>query len=223
MNLSALTRRWPSLHRTTDLDRHWKQAEYLVIDLETTGLDPRRDALVSYGAVPIRQGRIRTSEGAYSLVNPGREVPAESVRVHGLRAQDLCDAPSAEQCLDRLVPLMAGRVLVAHAAWIERGFLRRIFKASRTPFDYPILDTAELARNFLSLNSGAGAAVSLEYAATALRLPVHTPHHALGDAMTTAELFLLVANRLDTRGGLTARTLLRLSADARNFPKPICF
>ncbi|MDT2006631.1 3'-5' exonuclease [Rhodococcus opacus] len=202
------------MRQTTDVDRHWREVEYLVIDIETTGLDPRRDALVSYGAVPIREGRIKTTEGAYSLVNPRRDVPAKSVRVHGLRAQDLFDAPSAEECFARLLPLMEGRILVAHAAWIERGFLRRIFKSSKTPFHYPVVDTAELARHVLSLEPRPGAAVSLEYAATSLRLPVHTPHHALGDAMTTAELFLLLTNRLDAHGDLSARKLLQMSADA---------
>jgi DNA polymerase-3 subunit epsilon len=53
--------------------------------------------------------------------------------------------------------------------------------------------------------------VSLEYAATALGLPVHSPHHALGDAVTTASLFIALAARLERGATLTTSELIRLS------------
>ncbi len=192
-------------------DKPWRTTEYVAIDIETTGLDPRTDSVVSYGVVPIREGRIVSRDTIYSLVDPGRSVPANSVRVHGLRTADLVGAPGTRECVEALRELFRDRILVAHAAWVEQQFLRRLFKQHGVRFDHPFIDTAELSRRVLDIDTPPGESVSLEYAATVLRLPVHTPHHALGDAMTTAELMLLLSTRLDPDHNLTGRDLIRMS------------
>jgi DNA polymerase III subunit epsilon len=191
----------------------WREATYIAIDLETTGLDPRRDHIVSYGAVPVREGRVRIAESVYGLVHVPCEVPAEAIKCHGIRTQDVATAPPLADCVQRLHALIDGHIVVAHGAWIERGFLHRAFRRCNLRFAPAMVDTAVLARRFLDLEGTAAAdpgyAVSLEYAARALRLPVHSPHHALGDAMTTAGLFITLAGRLG-RDTSTA-TLLSLS------------
>jgi hypothetical protein len=64
-----------------------------VIDLETTGLDLRHDEIVSFGAVIIKGARILCETVAHGHVRPAREISTASVKVHGLRASDLLDAP----------------------------------------------------------------------------------------------------------------------------------
>ena len=183
----------------------------MVIDLETTGLDPRRSHIVSYGAVPVREGRIRTSESVYGLVQVPHDVPGSSVKFHGLRTQDLSGAPPLAECIATLDALIGNHPVVAHCAWVERSFLRRAFRRSYLPFACSIVDTAVLARHILDVDLGPDQAVSLEYAATELGLPVHAPHHALGDAVTTPSLFIALAAQLERGTTLTTARLLELS------------
>jgi DNA polymerase-3 subunit epsilon len=196
-------------HAATDVD--WRADTFMVIDLETTGLDPRRDHIVSYGAVPIRYGRVTTSESVYGLVHVPGDVPGSSTVFHGLRNQDLDGAPPLAECVATLDGLIGSHPIVAHCAWIERSFLRKAFRRSYLSFSSPIVDTAVLARLVLDVDLPPEQAVSLEYAATELGLPVHSPHHALGDAVTTASLFIALAAQLERGTSLTTTHLLELS------------
>lgn len=199
----------PRRSATNDVD--WRTDTFIVIDLETTGLDPRSDHIVSYGAVPIRDGRVKTSESVYGLVQVPHDVPASSVKFHGLRTQDLDGAPPLAECVAILDDLIGAHPVVAHCAWIERSFLRRAFRQFYLPFTSSIVDTAVLAERILDVDLEPGQSVSLEYATTALGLPVHSPHHALGDAVTTASLFIALASQLERGKTLTTSDLLDLS------------
>ncbi|MFC9555921.1 PolC-type DNA polymerase III [Rhodococcus sp. NPDC056960] len=192
-------------HHTTPT---WRSSNYLVIDLETTGLDTCKDHIISYGAVPIRDGRIVASDAAYSLVRSERESSEAALRTHCLRKQDLATAPSIDECVDRLDELLRGHILVAHGAWIEHSFLRRAFKCSQRVFTSNVIDTAKLASIVLDIPTRPNHSVALEYAASRMGLPVHTPHHALGDAMTTANLFLALATKLERSDGIRAGSRL---------------
>ena len=195
-----------------DTDVNWRADTFVVIDLETTGLDPRRDHIVSYGAVPIRDGRVRTAESVYGLVGVPRDVPGSSTRFHNLRTQDLQGAPPLADCVAILDQLIGGHPVVAHCAWIERGFLRKAFRHSALPFSSSMIDTAVLAQRVLDIEVEPDRVVALEVAANALGLPVHSPHHALGDAVTTASLFIALAARLERDERiLTTAALLEMS------------
>ncbi|KAA0098187.1 3'-5' exonuclease [Mycolicibacterium sp. P1-18] len=193
-------------------DVDWRTDTFVVIDLETTGLDPRHDHIVSYGAVPVRDGRVHTSESVYGLVHVPRDVPGSSVKFHGLRTQDLEDAPALPDCVATLDGMIGDHPVVAHCAWVERSFLRKAFRQSYLPFTSSIVDTAVLAQRVLGVELQRGQSISLEYATTALGLPVHSPHHALGDAVTTASLFIALAGKLEGGGTLTTAALLEMSA-----------
>ncbi|MDX1888853.1 3'-5' exonuclease [Mycolicibacterium sp. 050158] len=198
-------------HRPAAADVDWRTDAFVAIDLETTGLDPRRDHIVSYGAVPIRDGRIKMAESVYGLVHVPGDVPGSSTKFHALRTQDLDDAPPLSDCVTTLDALIGAHPVIAHCAWIERSFLHRAFRRSYLTFASPMIDTAVLARLVLDVNLAPDQAISLEYAATELELPVHSPHHALGDALTTATLFLALASRLERGTTLTTSKLVRLS------------
>jgi DNA polymerase III subunit epsilon len=193
------------------MDRPWRQAEFVVLDFETTGLHLKRDEVVSYGAVLVRSGRIVVGSRVYGLVRPTRAVSQESAAVHGLVAADLREAPGPQTAAKELADLLIDRVLVAHAAWVEFAFLRRIFLASGIRLDGPVVDTASLSRAVGLSDRLAESEPRLEALAEALGLPVHTPHHALGDALTTAGVFLALATRLDRPEPQTVRSLQALS------------
>jgi DNA polymerase-3 subunit epsilon len=194
-----------------DLDLPWRQAEFVVVDLETTGLDLRKDEIVSYGGVVVREGRVIAASCVYGLVRPTGPISRAAVEVHALRPEDLADAPGLDECAEALVGLLDGRVLVAHAAWVEQAFLTRALDAVGIRLDGPIVDTAALAREAMVVRDRDEGEPDLETLAAGLGLPVHTPHHALGDALTTANLFLALVNRLDAREDQTVRSLTTAS------------
>lgn len=193
------------------LDLPWRRAEFVVIDLETTGLDLRRDEIVSFGAVSVRQGRVVVGSSVYGLVRPDRPVSRAAVEVHALRPEDLAGAPPLAERAAELAGLLEGRVLVAHAAWVEQAFLARALRVAGARLEGPVVDTAALAREALVVRSHGEGEPSLEGLASGLGLPVHTPHHALGDALTTANVFLALAGRLDAREPQTVRSLAAAS------------
>jgi DNA polymerase III subunit epsilon len=183
-----------------------------VVDLETTGLDPRSDEIVSFASIPIEQGRVVVGRACTGIARPDRMPDARTIRIHGLRPIDLADAPPLADLCDRILESLAGRVLVAHAAWVERGFLSAALKPLGVRLAGPVLDTAILARHVLDRDALPDeGAVSLSDAARGTGLPIHSPHVAEGDALTTAQLFLAIVARLERAEPQTVGSLARLS------------
>lgn len=187
--------------------RSWRDDELWVVDLETTGLNLRSDKIISYGAIPIYHGRILMARATYGLVHIAEAVPAPSACIHGIRTQDLAAAPPIKDAVAQLHTLIGDRPIIAHCAVIERTLLRRAYRGCGHRLTNRFIDTAPLAARALGVSITEGA-ISLEYAATKIGVPVHTPHHALGDAVTTANLFLALANRLEQQLGTLSTTAL---------------
>ncbi|NTY60441.1 3'-5' exonuclease [Mycolicibacterium sphagni] len=196
---------------TKDLDRPWRENDYAVVDLETTGLDLRRDTIASYGIAPICGGRMLVADQTYGLVRPESPLSPQSITVHALRPADLVQAPPLSQAIAAVEAALRNRVLIAHVAWVEHAFLTRAFAQHGKRFKYRIIDTAALARAAgLDAARGCGEP-DLETLATELRLPVVSPHHALGDAITTGYVFFALAAQLGRRGYRTARDFIDLT------------
>jgi len=189
----------------------WRLAHFCVVDLELSGLNSDTDEIISFAAVPIDAARVVAGNAVCGLCKNTHLVPEASVVVHGIRTVDLADAPPLHEAIKPLVDILAGRVLVAHAAWIERWFLTPVLRRHGVRLRGPILDTRDLGE-LLALERGVPlATASLSGLARSLGLPVHRPHHALGDALTAAQAFIALATHLDEFAPQTVRSL----ADAR--------
>lgn len=176
----------------------WREARFVVVDLETTGLDARRDEIVSFAAVPVLEGRAIPGLSTSLLVRPEHGSGPAATRIHGLRSADLASAPPLALALHAIATALTGSVLVAHAAWIERAFLDAALRTAGARLRGPVIDTLALGRRVLTMR---GAAVpehiALGRLARTLGLPVHRPHHADGDALTAAQVFLALATALE--------------------------
>jgi DNA polymerase-3 subunit epsilon len=203
-------------------DTPWRAAGYCTVDLELTGLDPRRHELVSFGAVPVVDARVRLGDAVSGRVRPAGPLDEEAIRVHGLRAADLLDAPPAEEALDPLLVAMAGAVMVVHFAEVEQPFLRRALRRIGVRLRNPVVDTSILGAVWLSQRDAAyPRRLPLGMLADALGLPSHRPHEALGDALTTAQVFLALATHLDAAQPQTVGSLVRAGRQleaVRRFP-----
>ena len=192
----------------------WREAPFVAVDVETTGLDPRRDEVISFAGIPIDSARIITAESIHGFVRPRAATVGASTKIHGLREEDLVGAPQAPEALTPLAALMRGRTPVVHAQWVERTFLRR----AGCPLPRRIVDTALLWR-VLSVERGEPdpGTCSLSAIAVALGLPAHRPHTAEGDTLTAAQVFLAMATHLEAHGRDTARSLTRARRDLRGW------
>ncbi len=179
----------------------WRAARFVAVDLETTGLDPRSDEIVSFAAVPVEEGRIVAGRAVRGLVRPELPPPGSSVEIHGLRAADLAAAPPAAEALAPLVTALRGRVPVAHATWVERSFLAPRLRPLGYSLPRRMIDTAVLWRALcIERGNGDPGWCELSAVAAALGLPVHRSHDAEGDALTTAQVFLALATHLERHG-----------------------
>jgi len=190
--------------------RSWRQARFLCVDVELTGLDPHTDEVIAFGAVPIDNGRIRAAGAIAGLVRPARATHTGTVEIHGILPHDLDDAPPLAEAMAPLVEAMAGRTPIAHAAWVERAFLGPAMRAAGGRLPRGIVDTAMLWRLHGILRDGTDPGYpQLAHLTDALGLPSHHPHQALADALTTAQVFLALATRLERLGHGSVRDLLR--------------
>jgi DNA polymerase-3 subunit epsilon len=190
----------------------WREARFIAIDVETTGLDPKRDEVIEYAGYPIERGRIIPGDAVRGLVHPRAASAGATADIHGLRDHDLAAAPEAPEALAPLRALMPGRVPVVHAQWVERTFLRK----AGCPLPRRIVDTALLWR-LLTIERGGGdpGTCSLTVISHALGLPAHRPHTAEGDTLTAAQVFLAMATHLEARGHGSVRALTNAQRGVR--------
>ena len=192
----------------------WDSVTYWSLDIETGGLDPKRDPIIALGMVPIRAGVIRLGEAYRTLVRPeeGREIRPESVQAHQLVRGEVREAPPLTEVLGEVDRRLREGALLVHHQAIDVAFLKRAYARHglRWPAP-PVVDTVELLlklgrkKRFSTPDAtGEGPSVNLSAARRRLGLPDYQAHDALTDAIATAELFLYL------RGALQATTLRQL-------------
>ena len=108
----------------------WRDAAYVALDFETTGLDYATDHIVSYGLVPIDRGRVRLGEALHQLIRPAVAPSPRSQTIHLLRPVDLADAPDAATAAGALREGLSRRYVLAWFAEVEIAFLRGLFGGS---------------------------------------------------------------------------------------------
>lgn len=189
--------------------RHWREAEFTSLDFETTGLDYGRDAVVSFGAVPVRLGRVVVGEAVHQLVVPGVPASPAAMKIHHILPQDLAGAPPLDEARETLSAALEGRFLLAWFASVEMAFLQRIFGGHRRGWVRRTIDVRRLAIEL----ERADPEIRNTLGSTAGRygVPVASPHEALDDALVAAQLFLVLATKLEDRGFGSVRSLLKLT------------
>jgi DNA polymerase-3 subunit epsilon len=174
------------------------------------------DEVVSIGVVPIASGRIDLSLSVYGEGRHSRPGPSSGVPIHGLRPVDLIDAAEKDHLGESLGAALRGRQVLAWAAWIEAAFLGSLLGESGRDWRPRIIDVRDLVAHLDHMAATpTPEGESLVACAARYGVPPARAHHALGDALMTAELFLVVAGRLERRGLGTIRQLQRLGSGRR--------
>lgn len=183
----------------------FRDLEYAVIDVETTGWTPEDSGITEIGAVRVRRGEIVAE--FTSLVNPGTPVPEPIAELTGISDQMLAPAPPVAAVLPGLLAFAEGCVLTAHNAPFDVGFLRAACAASGLSWPgYPVIDTVRLARQ-LMVTPDEVPDCKLQTLAGFFGTPVQPSHRALADARATAWVLRQLLRRLDDRGVTTLDAL----------------
>jgi DNA polymerase-3 subunit epsilon len=171
--------------------------EYLALDFETTGLDPKVDEVISIGAIPIVDGRVDLTRLTYAEAVHSRPANRSGVAIHGLRPVDLAEGQGRETLRARLVDSLDNRQPIAWAAWVEAAFLASLLGGGERKWRSRIIDVIDLVAELDRADGVEGSADETLVACCArFGIPHARAHHALGDALMTAQLFLVVTRRL---------------------------
>ncbi|NLS13064.1 3'-5' exonuclease [Vibrio sp. SM6] len=180
-------------------DTPLSEVPFVALDFETTGLDSQNDAILTIGLVPFSLQRIRCKESAHWVINPHREMNEESVIIHGITDSDVKQAPDLNIVLEEVLNALAGKVVVVHYKKIEREFIHQALLVRLAEgIEFPVIDTLDLeafvqreqCKGWLNwLKGKKPGSVRLAHARERYGLPAYAPHHALTDALATAELW----------------------------------
>ena len=189
----------------------WRAVDYLAIDLETTGLDRRKDAILSVGHVTLRGGRIELASATHRVVRIAGLVPAASAVIHQITDDQAALGEDLGVVLPDLLAVLAGKVLIAHHARVETGFIGMACqRAYGVGLVVPVVDTQVLSQRQFERRQIAykGSDLRLHALGERYNLPRYAAHNALYDALAAAELFLAQAGSLSDGRSLPLRDLL---------------
>ena len=196
----AVRRRW-MLHHLKDthfafMAEPAPPGEWVSLDCETTGLDVRRDRIISVGAVRIAGNRLLTSQRLELLVRPERKVSAASVRVHMLRESDVAQGIDPVQAMRQLLEFIGSRPLVGYYLEFDVAMLNReIWPLLGVRLPQPKIEVSAMYYDFknrrLPLHERGGT-IDLRFATMMndLGLPLREAHDALNDAVMAALMFI---------------------------------
>jgi DNA polymerase-3 subunit epsilon len=187
---------------STPLSAKSAQCEQLTIvslDLETTGLDPNKDKILSFGLVELEHMTIKLETSRHQLITVNEEIPEESAVIHQITDDQAATGVSINDALKELLQRLAGKVMLVHYSAIEQRFINAACeKLFGAPFVIPIIDTLVLAQRIFERRNHTIQPGDLRLFNLRPRynLPNYKAHNALSDAVATAELFLAMASEM---------------------------
>lgn len=174
--------------------------EWVSVDCETTGLDTKKDEIISIGAVRIVGDRLMTSEAFSVLVKPSKGVSADSVKVHRLRERDVAGGLDPEDAMRQLLHFIGARPLVGYFLEFDVAMINRVMfpmlgvklpqpkiEVSRMYYDYKF-------RQFRGHEQDRNIDLRFDTLMEDLKLPRRDAHDALNDAVMAGLAFTKLRN-----------------------------
>lgn len=195
-------------------DKKLTEYEFVVMDTELTGLSPRRDEIVSIGAIRIRDFMI-TADSFYTLVAPKAGISKTSTLIHRITDDQVKNSPRLREVLPKFVKFCGNALIVGHNIGLDMQFMNRAAPdILGGKIKTPCLDTMRLAQiyeaeQWENYYDRYDSSVSFQLGNLSRKygLPAFDQHNSLYDAMQTAYLFIFLVKKLHSGGVKTLKDL----------------
>ncbi|KUL97990.1 DNA polymerase III subunit alpha [Fusobacterium nucleatum subsp. nucleatum] len=180
---------------TNPKDKKIDDEEFVVFDIETTGLNSHTNEIIEIGAVKIKAGRIvdRYSQ----LINPGRPIPYHITEITSITDEQVANEPKIDEVIGKFVDFIGDAVLVAHNAPFDMGFIKRdIKKYLNIDYQCSVIDTLQMARDLFPDLKKYG----LGDLNKTLGLALEKHHRAVDDSQATANMFIIFLDKYKEKG-----------------------
>ena len=180
---------------TNPKDKKIDDEEFVVFDIETTGLNSHTNEIIEIGAVKIKAGRIvdRYSQ----LINPGRPIPYHITEITSITDEQVANEPKIDKVIGKFVDFVGDAVLVAHNAPFDMGFIKRdIKKYLNIDYQCSVIDTLQMARDLFPDLKKYG----LGDLNKTLGLALEKHHRAVDDSQATANMFIIFLEKYKEKG-----------------------
>ncbi|MDX9715527.1 MAG: 3'-5' exonuclease [Dissulfurispiraceae bacterium] len=202
-----------------ELDKPLNRANFVVIDTELTGLDLKKDSIVSIGAIKFTEGKIELGNFFYRVIQPETDLKKESIVIHGITPTEAMECPGIGILLPEFINFCKGRVIVGYCVDIDISFINKeVKKIAGFNLQNPAIDTFGMHCYITKKEEQSDAFCPLHaHGATLFELAkkhdISTAgaHNALSDAFITAQLFQRFVGKMERFGIETVRDLLRIS------------
>ena len=186
---------------------------WVVVDCESSGLDPERDRLLSIGAVAVREGRVAHADTFGAVLRQAQASEAPNILVHGIGAEAQLGGRDPATALDEFARFAAGAPLVAFHAAFDQALLGRAMATSAGQWKPRWLDLAQLAPALYPQRARSCTSLDDWLAAFAIGHPAR--HDAMADAYATAQLLLILLAEAERQGLSAAGELFAVARERR--------
>lgn len=186
-----------------------KDQEFVVFDLETTGLSRFADKITEIGAVRVKNGEI--TETFNELVNPEKLIPEKVTELTGITNEMVMDKAKIDQALPRFLDFAKDAILVGQNSDFDIGFVRENAHNLGIEFKPIYMDTLPMARSLFEDMSR----FSLDKIARKLNIPAFNHHRASDDARATGQIFIKMFKMI-VKDGIN---LSNINSFSTNYPK----
>ncbi|MBD5451636.1 MAG: 3'-5' exonuclease [Lachnospiraceae bacterium] len=155
---------------------------YVVFDIETTGLNPKYEKIIELGAAKVRDAKVVDTFSTF--VNPGKSLPERIKELTGICDTDVINAPYIEEVLDRFIAFVGDDILLGHNLIFDYSFVKKAAVNQKKTFARNGIDTLKIARRFLNDLESRNLSFLCDYYSIHLQA-----HRALNDALATHELY----------------------------------
>jgi len=180
-----------------------EEAEFVVFDLETTGLGAKfGDEIIEIAGIRIKNGKV--IDKFSTLVNPCRPISSGATAVNGITDEMVAKAPKITEVLPKFLEFSKDGVFVAHNASFDMGFLlEKMKQINYRSYRESVLDTLVLSRKIHSAEKSH----SLPSIRRRLNVNCESEHRAMGDVAATGEILILFLDILAKDGLRTLKDL----------------
>jgi DNA polymerase-3 subunit epsilon len=182
--------------------------EVVVLDCETTGLNPRTAEVIAVAAVIVRGNRILTSEAFRAVIRSDKDPTSVSIKVHRLRARDVAEGRAMHEVLPELLRFIGGRPIVGYYIDFDIRMLDKyILRYIEAKLPNRSIEVSSMYYGLKYRGAPPGTVLDLRFASilSDLKIPALDQHDAFNDALMTAMMYLQLQD-MQKRGARIART-----------------